>query len=311
MTAVRQGEGATTPEASAPSAPRHASLGRLGASLRAHPERWIIAAAVLIRVPLLFSGLAHTSDIWRQSDTASMARNFWTGGYHLFLPRIDWGGAGPGYVESEFPGYPFLVALLYGLTGGEHVWLGKLVSLAFTAGTLAAFWGLARRVVDRRPALAALAFFAASPVALRFVVALAACLAMFGLATAGAYRDLLADDNTVLTACAASTAELVPEGDLIVVSSPYASTADGYDVNYQEPVLFYFSGRTGWSLAADRHDAAELEARIADGARWFVAYDRATLDAAPALSSWLDAEAEQVGPGMDRACGVWRLPGTG
>lgn len=537
MTAVRQGEGATTPEASAPSAPRHASLGRLGASLRAHPERWIIAAAVLIRVPLLFSGLAHTSDIWRQSDTASMARNFWTGGYHLFLPRIDWGGAGPGYVESEFPGYPFLVALLYGLTGGEHVWLGKLVSLAFTAGTLAAFWGLARRVVDRRPALAALAFFAASPVALRYgtafmpeatvlcftvlalllfvrwldedrlslllgtgvavalallakptavqvgavlavllvhgrgwraladvrvwatavlavlpatfwtlhardlhltygntfgvisggdrkfatldtfvtpgfytgvartevlwvlavgavpllvlglavavhrrgptvllagavvvplfyavvakyssgpqgiqyhvvalpyaalavglgidvvarrahdrrssghrtgaaalVVALAACLAMFGLATAGAYRDLLADDNTVLTACAASIAELVPEGDLIVVSSPYASTADGYDVNYQEPVLFYFSGRTGWSLAADRHDAAELEARIADGARWFVAYDRATLDAAPALSSWLDAEAEQVGPGMDRACGVWRLPGTG
>lgn len=522
----------TAPQAVDP--PRRGVGERLSGSLRAHPERWILAAALLVRLPLVFSGLAHTSDIWRQSDTASIARNFWDGGYHLFLPQIDWGGAGPGYVESEFPGYPFLVALLYKAAGGEHVWLGKAVSLAFTVATLAAFWGLARRVVPRRVAVAALAFFAVSPIALRYgtafmpeatvlcftvlallafvrwldedrlvlllgtgvavalallskptavqvgavlvvvlvrergwrgladarlwatgalavlpvafwtlhardlhltygntfgvisggdrkfatldtfvtpgfytgvartellwvlavgalpllvlglvvavrrrgptvllagavvtplfyaavakysagpqgiqyhvfalpyaalavglavdavlrrardrrasgrrpeaaalVTALVACLGVFGVATAGAYRDLLADDNTVLTACAAATAGLVPGGDLVVVSSPYASTADGYDVNYQEPVLFYFSGRRGWSLAADRHDPERLEALIDDGARWFVAYDRGTLDAAPALTDWLDAEAEQVGPGIEDACGVWRLP---
>ena len=158
-----------TPGAGGPlPAGRPGVAARLARSLRAHPERWIIAIAVLVRLPLVFSGLAHTSDIWRQSDTASMARNFWAGGYHLFLPQIDWGGSGPGYVESEFPGYPFLVALLYKVAGGEHVWLGKLLSLGFTVGTLAAFWGLVRRVVARRPAVVALAFFALSPIALRY-----------------------------------------------------------------------------------------------------------------------------------------------
>lgn len=507
---------------------------RLAASLRAHPERWIIAAALLVRLPLVFTGLAHTSDIWRQSDTASMARNFWSSGYHLFFPQIDWGGAGPGYVESEFPAYPFAVALLYRLGGGEHVALGKALSLALTGGTLAAFWGLARRSVGRTSAVAALAFFAVSPIALRYSTAfmpeatvlfftvlalllftrwveedrfallvgaglatsmallakptaiqlgavlaivlvrdrgwralsslrlwavavvaavpaalwtvhardlhltygntfgvisggdrkfatldtfvspefytgvtrtevvwllavgavplfvlglvvavrrrrptvllagavvipafyvivakysagpqgiqyhvfalpyaalavglgvevlahhidadrragrsgrarlLAAggvgCAALVLLAGAGAYALLLRPDNEVLTSCAAAVVDAVPAGDLVVVSSPYASAADGYEVNYQEPVLFYFSGRRGWSLAADDHDPAALDARNAEGARWFVAYDRGTLDAAPALTAHLDDVAEQVGPGLDAGCGIWRLP---
>ena len=39
---------------------------------------------------------------WRQTDTAAIARN---------LPQVDWGGSGPGYVESEFPIYTYSVAL--------------------------------------------------------------------------------------------------------------------------------------------------------------------------------------------------------
>lgn len=531
------GADTTSGTSAAPTAAEVGAGARLRRSVRTHPERWIIAAAILVRLPLVFSGLAHTSDIWRQSDTASMARNFWAGGFHLFLPQIDWGGAGPGYVESEFPGYPFLVALLYRATGGEHVWLGKLVALGFMTGALGAFWGLGRRVVPRRAAVIALAAFAASPIALRYgtafmpeatvlcftvlalllfvrwldedrltlllgtgvavalallakptavqvgavlavllvrdrgwralgdlrlwataalavlpatfwtlhardlhltygntfgvisggdrkfatldtfvtpgfytgvartevlwvlavgavplvvlglavavrrrgptvllagavvvpvfyaVVAryaagpqgiqyhvfalpyaalavglgvdvvlcrasgaraagrtrerltllggLAACVALSSLATVGAYRDLLADDNAVLTSCAATMAGLVPEDDLVVVGSSFDSTADGYAVNYQEPVLFYFSGRRGWSLAADEHDPARLAALTQEGARWFVAYDRGTLDDAPALTTWLDAEADQVGPGIAASCGVWRLPADG
>lgn len=506
---------------------------RIAASARSHPERWIIAAALVLRLPLVFTGLAHTSDIWRQSDTASMARNFWSGGYRLFFPQIDWGGAGPGYVESEFPAYPFTVALLYRLTGGEHVALGKALSLALTGGTLAAFWGLARRSVRRPAAIGALVFFAVSPVALRYgtafmpeatllfftvlalllftrwieedrlrllvgaglatsmallakptaiqlgavlaivlvrdrgwralsslrlwavamvavvpaavwtvhardlhltygntfgvisggdrkfatldtfvspgfytgvsrtevvwllavgavplfvlglVVAVrrrqptvllagavvipvfyvivakysagpqgiqyhvfalpyaalavglgveaiarraraerraghrgaatalaaagAGCAGLVLVAAAGAYVTLVRPDNERLTACAAAVADVVPEGDLIVVSSPNASSADGYPVNYQEPVLFYFSGRRGWSLAADHHDPAALDALTGDGARWFVAYDEGTLAAAPGLSARLADSADQVGPGLADGCGIWQL----
>ena len=50
---------------------------------------------------------------WRQADTAAIARNLYQNGFNLLYPQIDWGGNSPGYVESEFQLYPFLVALLY------------------------------------------------------------------------------------------------------------------------------------------------------------------------------------------------------
>ena len=510
---------------------------RVARSVRDHPERWIIAAAILVRLPLVFTGITNSSDIWRQSDTASIARNFSTGGFHLFFPQIDWGGAGPGYVESEFQLYPFTVGLLYKLTGGEHVWLGKLVSLVLTTGTLAAFWGLARRVVDRRVALLALGFFAFSPIALRYgdafmpeatvlcfyvlalllfvrwltedrvallvgaglatgvallvkptsiqigavlvvllvadrgwrallsvrlgsvaVVAIApaaiwtlhardlhlrygntfgvisggdrkfatldtftsssfytgvarievvwvfavgalplfllglvvavrrrspavllagtvvipiffavvakysagpqgiqyhvfalpyaalgvglgldalahwsqrcddphvggrtwsgrvmtvggvAAVAVFALVSLISYVGLFPAENRAVTACARHVADTVPAGDLVVASSPYASQVDGYDVNFQEPMIFYFSDRRGWSLAADRHTPENLTARADQGARWFLAYDGAALGDAPDLQRYLDDHAEQVGPGLDAGCGIWRLP---
>src|SRR5262245_57740027 len=90
-----------------------------------------LAAALLMRVPLLLRPLtASQSDPWRQTDTASIARHFYRGGYHLFYPQVYWGGSGPGYAETEFQLHPFVTALLYGAFG-ERLWLGRLVSLIF------------------------------------------------------------------------------------------------------------------------------------------------------------------------------------
>ena len=61
---------------------------------------------------------------WRQADTAAMARHFWQAGTPIWLPQIDWGGASAGFVESEFPLYPYLVSRLYGLAG-LHEWLDR------------------------------------------------------------------------------------------------------------------------------------------------------------------------------------------
>ena len=48
---------------------------------------------------------------WRQADTAAMARHFAIEGTPIWLPQIDWAGAGKGYVECEFPLFPLRLFL--------------------------------------------------------------------------------------------------------------------------------------------------------------------------------------------------------
>ena len=72
---------------------------------------------------------------WRQADTAAMARHFAEQGTPIWLPQIDWGGASAGFVESEFPIYPFLVSRFYGFVG-LHEWLGRGLSVLCSALTI-------------------------------------------------------------------------------------------------------------------------------------------------------------------------------
>ena len=72
---------------------------------------------------------------WRQADTAAMARHFSLAGTPIWLPQVDWGGASDGFVESEFPLYPFLVSRLYGMVG-IHEWLGRGLSVLCSALTI-------------------------------------------------------------------------------------------------------------------------------------------------------------------------------
>lgn len=134
--------------------------------VRSNAAVLVIGLAVLLRVPLLAMPITYRNDIWRQADTASIAHNFLSDP-NILYPRIDWGGSGPGYVESEFQLYPWTVSLLYRLFG-EHVWLGRAVSLAATTVALYLFWRLAQRLLPPRPALIALTFFAICPLVLRY-----------------------------------------------------------------------------------------------------------------------------------------------
>lgn len=71
-------------------------------------------------------------DSWsyRQSDIAMVARNFHQHGYDILSPRIDYGGAQPGYVGMEFPVVPFIGAAIY-QPFGEREAIGRAVSLIF------------------------------------------------------------------------------------------------------------------------------------------------------------------------------------
>ena len=155
---------------------------------RRHAQWWVIVVAVAARVPLMFVGLTYRIDIWRQTDTASIARNF-THDANLFFPRINWGGAGPGFVESELQLFPWSVAWLYRWFG-EHVWLGRGLALACSAATLVMLWRLAEQLLPRRAALVALVSFACMPVFVRYSTAfMPEALALLGYVSALVYFD--------------------------------------------------------------------------------------------------------------------------
>ncbi len=82
---------------------------------------------------------------WRQADTQSIALNFLHEDARLFWPRINWRGAGPGFVETELQLYPYLAMQLMRV-GGEGVWAGQLISLfSMVLAMGICLWQLAQR----------------------------------------------------------------------------------------------------------------------------------------------------------------------
>lgn len=99
---------------------------------------------------------------WRQSDVASIARNFYLNGFHFAYPQIDWAGDQPGYVGTEFPILPFLAALCYGITG-MHEWVGRVQAVVLFAISLPFFFLLVRKFFDETAACWALFFYSFAP----------------------------------------------------------------------------------------------------------------------------------------------------
>jgi 4-amino-4-deoxy-L-arabinose transferase-like glycosyltransferase len=98
---------------------------------------------------------------WRQVDTAFMARAFHESGINVFKPEVNWGGA-HGYVESEFPLLPAIVALLYDVFGPDETW-GRVVVAAFSLGAVGLTYLLARMLLGQSAGLAAGMLMAVSP----------------------------------------------------------------------------------------------------------------------------------------------------
>lgn len=88
---------------------------------------------------------------WRQADTMAMAINFHENGYDFFYPQIDWGGETPGYVESEFPIYSYLSAILFGVFGVSEA-IPRLLSIAFSLIGIGFYYALVREQVDAKTA---------------------------------------------------------------------------------------------------------------------------------------------------------------
>ena len=99
---------------------------------------------------------------WRQADTAAMAKNFYENGFDISRPQIDWGGNSAGYVETEFPLYSYLISLLYAAFAPDDMW-GRLLSVVFSLGAVAALYLLVKKNLGEFTACSAAIVYAVLP----------------------------------------------------------------------------------------------------------------------------------------------------
>ena len=122
---------------------------------------FLVAFAFLTRSAIFF----HVDTVtlgWREADLSSITMNYLDNGFHFLYPQIDWGGAGPGYVEMEFPIIPFLTALLYSIFGVHDI-VALIIPFTCGIGVVVAMYQLIRRLYDPAIALVAAILVAVSP----------------------------------------------------------------------------------------------------------------------------------------------------
>ncbi len=121
--------------------------------------RWtLIAFSLLVHLPGLTSPLLDYH-AYRQTQTASMARNYVRHGMEFFRPELDTEGT-PRRAGTEFPIYSYMLAVLFKLFGVHDI-LGRLLSVFFAAwGALLLFEFVRPRLGERTAWISGLAMSA-------------------------------------------------------------------------------------------------------------------------------------------------------
>jgi 4-amino-4-deoxy-L-arabinose transferase-like glycosyltransferase len=128
------------------------------------------------------------------------------------------------------------------------------------------------------------------------------------LASGNVVRTLLQSGDQTLYRCGLEVAKVVPREARIVVSTTSREIEeDGTVNNFQEPDVFFYSDRFGWSLPADKHNPELVRKFQQDGARYLIITDTALLDDNQALADYLKTNARQIGPGPEKKCGIYEL----
>lgn len=121
----------------------------------------ILIAAAILRLYKIDQPFIDGSD-WRQSDTATIADNFYQGNWNILYPEISWNGPGHNYVGYEFQTVTYIAAFLYRLVG-HHDWVARSVAVVFGLWGILAFYQLVRRVWSDKHALVSAAILAILP----------------------------------------------------------------------------------------------------------------------------------------------------
>jgi 4-amino-4-deoxy-L-arabinose transferase-like glycosyltransferase len=106
-------------------------------------------------------------ELWRQTDTESIARNFIKYKFNIFYPQFNYDGVPPIYVQLEFQITTFLIAILYKVLG-YHIWLARLVPISFFMLSAFYLYLIAKRFFSMPQALAAIIIYSLLPINIYF-----------------------------------------------------------------------------------------------------------------------------------------------
>jgi hypothetical protein len=128
---------------------------------RRYHVAFLLLFVLLTRISVFF----HIETVtlgWRQADLSSVAMNYLHNGFRFLYPQIDWGGAGPGYVEMEFPIIPYITAIFFKVFGIHDIWT-MVIPFLCGIGVVVAIYKLTERLYNSSFALVAALFAGSSP----------------------------------------------------------------------------------------------------------------------------------------------------
>jgi 4-amino-4-deoxy-L-arabinose transferase-like glycosyltransferase len=176
---------------------------------------------------------------WRQSDVASIARNFEQNGFHFTRPQIDWAGDAPGYVGTEFPILPFVAAICYKFAG-VHEWIGRLQAVIFFAASLPFFFLLVREIFGGTAAIWATCFYGFAPLNVFAGRSFMPDVPSLSLALIGLYFFLRWINSDKLTSCFAAA---IAVSLALLIKLPSAVIG--------APLLYLVWQKWGWNFLRD------------------------------------------------------------
>jgi 4-amino-4-deoxy-L-arabinose transferase-like glycosyltransferase len=140
-----------------------ADVARRATATDAAPRVVFVICVLAVAARLIFINQPYVDHwSWRQSDVATIARNFLQNGFRFGYPQIDWAGNAPGYVGTEFPILPFVAAVCYKFAG-VHEWIGRIQAVILFAVSLPFFFLLVREIFGSTAADWASFFFCFTP----------------------------------------------------------------------------------------------------------------------------------------------------
>jgi len=126
----------------------------------------ILIVGLILRLKGLFSPILDLYPM-RQEQCAMIARNFFRHGINIFNAQVDWFGNFNSHWSLEFPLLSYLTAILYRLFGVQE-FIGRIIVILFSLGSIFILFKLAGRFFDRKTALFASLIFALSPLSIYF-----------------------------------------------------------------------------------------------------------------------------------------------
>jgi hypothetical protein len=140
-----------------------ADVARKATATDAAPRIVFVICVLAVAARLIFINQPYVDHwSWRQSDVATISRNFLQNGFRFGYPQIDWAGNAPGYVGTEFPIVSFIAAVSYKFAG-MHEWIGRIQAVILFAVSLPFFFLLVRKIFGSTAAVWASFFFCFTP----------------------------------------------------------------------------------------------------------------------------------------------------